>query len=317
VGTAPEAGWPEGFAERLARILGPEEAVRALAAQASPARVAFRVNRLRATPEAALAAVRADGLEPEPVPGLEGVWSVPAAARGRLTHGRAAAEGLVYVQSPSSVAAVEALGPRPGERVLDLCAAPGGKTLLIAERVGEGGGLAAVEAVRARFHRMRANLARHGAAGRVRCFLADGTRVWRKVEGRFDRVLVDAPCSAEARIRPGDPATSRHWSARKIAEMARKQRRLLEAGLRCLRPGGTLLYCTCTYAPEENEAVVAWLLGRHPGVEVEPARVPAPRARPGLAAWGGEAFPEALARAVRILPDGLWEGFFLCRLRRP
>ncbi len=313
----PEGSWPEGFAERLARALGPQEAARALAAQAAPARVAFRASGLRATPEAALAAVRTDGLEPEPVAGLEGVWTAPAADRGRLTHGRAAAEGLIYVQNPSSVAAVEALDPRPGEAVLDLCAAPGGKTLLLAERVGERGEVSAVEAVRARFHRMRANLARHGAAGRVRCFLADGTRVWRRVEGRFDRVLVDAPCSAEARIRPGDPATSRHWSPRKVAEMARKQRRLLEAGLRSLRPGGVLVYCTCTYAPEENEAVLSWLLARHPGLEVEAVRVPAPRTRPGLAAWDGDTFPEAVTRAVRILPDGLWEGFFLCRLRRP
>ncbi|HHQ42413.1 MAG TPA: hypothetical protein ENK20_09005, partial [Chromatiales bacterium] len=149
VHATPEGSWPAGFAERLARALGPEAAARALAAQAAPVRVAFRVSRLRATPEAALAAVRADGLEPEPVPGLEGVWSVPAAARGRLTHGRAAAEGLIYVQNPSSVAAVDALDPRPGEKVLDLCAAPGGKALLLAERVGAGGEVAAVEAVRA------------------------------------------------------------------------------------------------------------------------------------------------------------------------
>ncbi len=310
------AGWPRGFVERLARALGPDEAARALAAQAAPAHAAFRVNRLRATPEAALAAVRADGLDPEPLPGLEGVWAVPAHARGRLTHGRAAAGGLIYVQNPSSIAAVLALDPRPGEAVLDLCAAPGGKTLLIAERVGEAGIVSAVEAVRARFHRLRANLARHGADGRVRCFLADGARVWRKVEGRFDRVLVDAPCSAEARIRPGAPETARHWSERKIAEMARKQRRLLASALRCLRPGGVLVYCTCTYAPEENEAVAAWLLARHPEARVEPLAIPAPRTMPGLCDWADEAFPEAVTRALRILPDGPWEGFFLCRLRR-
>jgi len=102
-----------------------------------------------------------------------------------------------------------------------------------------------------------------------------------------------------------------------VKEMARKQRRLLYSAFQCLKPGGVLVYSTCTLAPEENEAVVAWLLGRFPGaVRVTDVDLGVPQARPGLVAWRGAVFPPELRRAVRILPDAAMEGFFLCRLEK-
>ncbi len=313
---AARAALPPNFMERLERILPAGELRRALASFALPRPVAVRVNTLRAAPEEARRVLEADGLHPRPVPGLPEALLLPPEEREALTHHRLHQEGLVYPQGLASQLAALLLDPRPGEEVLDLCAAPGGKALHLAARMGDQGRVAAVEAARGRYFRLRANLERAGVAC-VRPYLRDGTRLDRLVPGRFHRVLVDAPCSSEARFHLTRPESFRYWGRRKIRELARKQRRLLLAGLRCLRPGGVLLYATCSFAPEENEAVVeAALVAMEGEVEILPLEPPAGRWQEGLASWEGHRFRPELRRARRLLPDPFFQGFFYCLLRR-
>jgi 16S rRNA C967 or C1407 C5-methylase (RsmB/RsmF family) len=241
---------------------------------------------------------------------------VPGSQRRALTETPACREGRLYIQNPSSMVPVLVLEPQRGEQILDLAAAPGGKTLQLAALVGDQGRVAAVESVRDRFFRLRANLSA-GGADRVQTYLKDGAQVWRACPERFDRVLLDAPCSSEGRFTTADPGSYARWSERKIAEMSRKQKRLLFSAVQCLKPGGTLVYSTCTFAPEENELVAAMALVRFAGrLGVEPVRLPFANVQEGLAEWRGKALPPELAGAVRILPDGVMEGFFLCRLRK-
>ena len=156
------------------------------------------------------------------------------------------------------------LSPQSEECILDLGAAPGSKTLQLAELMGNQGSIWAVESVRGRFFRLRDNLARYGAEN-VQTHLADGTRLWRRHPERFDRVLLDAPCSSEGRFRADAPKTYAYWSEKKIAEASRKQRRLCYAAVQCLKPGGVLVYSTCTFAPEENEAIINRVLRQFAG----------------------------------------------------
>jgi 16S rRNA (cytosine1407-C5)-methyltransferase len=145
----------------------------------------------------------------------------------------------------------------------------------------------------------------------------DGAQVWRKTGERFDRVLLDAPCSSEAQFRAAEPETFRFWGLKKIAAMQRKQLTLLYSAVRSLRPGGVLVYSTCSFAPEENEAVVSRLLAKVPGaLAVEPIDLPLTRVQPGLREWRGARFHADLGQALRILPDDLMEGFFVCKLRK-
>ena len=295
------------FRERLVEICG-EAAPRVLRSMGCPKRQAYWLNPLVARPP---------DFEPfgEPLPGLEAVFSVGPDERASVTRHPGALAGWMYPLNPSSMLAVEALAPGPGEEILDLAAAPGGKTVALAARMRNSGRIAAVEAVRARFHRLRANLERCGVSN-AQLYLADGRTIGRKVPERFDRVLLDAPCSSEARIRLDDPLTHAHWKPRKIREASVKQTGLLRSAYRALKPGGALVYCTCSFAPEENELVVDRLLKTEPGASLEPLDFSDVPRRAGLTAWRGQDCDSRLERTVRVLPDDLWDGFFVCRIRK-
>ncbi len=283
-----------------------------LAAVARPSPVHLRVNTLRAEVGGVAAALAAQGVvtRPEPwCPFLLRVEGEPPRALGAtLLH----ALGLIYLQSASSAVAALALGARPGEAVLDLCAAPGSKTTLLAQAMGDRGAVVANEPNPRRLQSLTANLDRLGlTAAVVTGYPGQNFPLGRK----FDRVLVDAPCSGEGTWR-GPRARPQPPSAGLRRHLARQQGALLRRGYELLAPGGTLVYSTCTYAPEENEGVVGPLVAET-GARLEPLGVELP-AEPGLTRWEGEEFPPELALARRLYPHCFdSEGFFVARLARP
>jgi 16S rRNA (cytosine1407-C5)-methyltransferase len=277
---------------------------------------AFRVNTLKATVDEVVAELTEGGFPLQRTAWFSEAFSVRLDTRDRrrLTQSAAVREGRIYIQDQASMAAPLVLGPRPGETVLDLAAAPGGKTLQMAAMMQNTGVLSAVDSVRSRFFKLRANLNTY-AATMVRTYLADGRTVGRKTPERFDRVLLDAPCSGEARFDRQDPKTWQYWSLKKIREAARKQKGLIRSAQRALRPGGRLLYCTCSFAPEENERIVHELLmERGDLMDIVPVRLPLANARPGMTSWAGESFDPRLTCAARILPTAEMDGLFLCLL---
>ena len=286
---------PDAFVARLVVEFGAERADAITASMAADKHAGYWINPLRG------GEVPDDG---EPIPGLPDVFAAPG-ARERLVRHPAATTGRIYVLNPSSVLAVQALDPNPGEQVLDLAAAPGGKTLLSAARMRNTGSILAVDPIKSRYFRLRANLERCGV-GNVRCRLDDGRNLGRQMPAAFDRVLLDAPCSSEARFRLREPITFRHWSPRKVRETAHKQRGLIRAAFACLKPGGTLVYCTCSFARKENEGVVEYLLRREPLAKVVPV------AWPELAV----ATPASVSGTVRIVPDQVFDGFYIARLTK-
>ena len=145
-------------------------------------------------------------------------------------------------------------------------------------------------------------------------YLSDGRGVGRKVGERFDAVLLDAPCSSEARFRLDDPASYAHWKLRKIKEVARKQKSLLRSAFTALKPGGRLIYCTCAFAPEENEIPLDYLVRREPAAKLESVSVVCPQFIPGLTRWRAKVLHSDLQRAARVLPDDLWDGLFICKI---
>ena len=279
---------PEAFRDRLQAILPAEHFAACWQSLAAEQPTAFRANALKGTPDALVAELTAEGFALTPLAWKADAFVVPATQRRALTECPAYREGRLYIQNPSSMVPPILLSPQSEECILDLGAAPGSKTLQLAELMGNQGSIWAVESVRGRFFRLRDNLARHGAEN-VQTHLADGTRIWRRHPERFDRVLLDAPCSSEGRFRADAPKTYAYWSQKKIAEASRKQRRLCYSAVQCLKPDGVLVYSTCTFAPEENEAIINRVLRQFAGaLTVEDIALPFDNATVGLERVAGE-----------------------------
>jgi 16S rRNA C967 or C1407 C5-methylase (RsmB/RsmF family)/NOL1/NOP2/fmu family ribosome biogenesis protein len=226
------------------------------------------------------------------------------------------AAGLYYLQDPSAMAVAELLAPQPGERVLDLAAAPGGKTTHIAALMRSQGLLVANEIHPRRVWELAENLERCGVT-HAAVLNETPERLADHFGAFFDRVLLDAPCSGEGMFRKSESARQA-WTPELVRSCALRQAAILEAAARLARPGGILAYSTCTFAPEENEAVIAGFLHGHPEFELlESARFPG--FTPGRGDWledgAGEALP--LQRTVRLWPhQGGPEGHFIAVLQR-
>jgi NOL1/NOP2/sun family putative RNA methylase len=219
--------------------------------------------------------------------------------------------GLFYIQRASTGLAAPVLSPRPGERVLDMCAAPGGKTTHLADLMEDRGPLVAVDPNAGRMRALAGNVYRTAHLN-VMMVTADGREIPDGAE--FDRVLVDAPCSAEGTVREGRGRV-RGRTDRYESYVTSLQEGLLRRAIDLTRPGGTILYATCTFAPEENEAVVDAVLRDAP-VELLPLRLGIPSS-PGLTEFEGRRFDDRLVGTTRIYPHQLDSGgLFLALLRR-
>ncbi len=272
------------FLNRIQKTLSPE----ALEFFGKPSQYTyFRVNTLKASVEDIHRQLRNLGISFEKVDWYPYAFSVPAAQAGAVKESSLVVEGLLYIQGLESMRSVVELDPKPGERILDLCAAPGSKTSQIAMHMNNQGLLVANEPVRSRFFRLKAVLSLTGAVAKLT--MIDG-RIYKVRDELFDRVLVDAPCSSEGRFKEDNPKTYAYWSLRKIKEMAHKQKGLLLNASRLIRPGGILVYSTCTFAYEENEEVLEWLARKAEGLR--------------------------LCSQMRIIPDGRMEGFFIAKWQK-
>lgn len=210
--------------------------------------------------------------------------------------------GAFYSQEPSASSAVTILDPQPGEKILDLCAAPGGKSTQIAGLLSGQGLLWSNEVVRTRASILLSNIERLGVQNAVvsSCY---PEVLCEKLQGFFDRVLVDAPCSGEGMFRR-DPQAVRDWSVEHVETCAVRQRLILDSACLAVKENGVLVYSTCTFSQEENEGVVRSFLKKHPDFILEDANVSF--GRPGI----------AMPEARRIFPMDGGDGHFVARLRR-
>lgn len=250
---------PKAFIDEVRDLLGGELPA-FLDALEQPAALALRINPLRAGAEDA-ARPFCDG----PVPWAE--WGRYLKDGLRPGASLAHACGAFYLQEASAMASAAALDARPGERILDLCAAPGGKTSQIAAAMGGRGLLVSNEPVPARARVLAENLDRLGVANAVATNAYPDQLAARWPE-QFDAVLVDAPCSGEGMFRR-EPASRSQWNPASPAGCARRQADILDAAVKMLRPGGRLVYSTCTFNRLEDEDSIVHLLDRHPELTPE------------------------------------------------
>lgn len=221
--------------------------------------------------------------------------------------------GVYYIQEPSAMAVVEALAPKSGEKILDLCAAPGGKSTQIAGKMSGEGLLVSNEIVSGRAKILSQNIERMGISNAVVCNETP-ERLAERFPLFFDRILVDAPCSGEGMFRK-EEAAIREWSMENVKMCAKRQRSILEQAALMLRPGGTLVYSTCTFSPEENEGVISAFLQEHDDFTIEESALERFFSS-GRADWV-ENPADGLAHTMRLWPHKIaGEGHFIAKLKK-
>ena len=282
---------PEEFLNRMEHQLG-EEYPAFLHSLERPRAVALRFNPLKG--KAPALPFVGQGVPWE----TQGFYYDPESRPGLHPYHEA---GVYYLQEASAMAPVALLDPQPGERICDLCAAPGGKSTQIAGRMNGEGFLLCNEINPKRAKILSRNIERLGVANALVTNEHPETLAQR-YEGLFHRVLIDAPCSGEGMFRKEEAAVT-DWSQETVEMCARRQSAILESGARLVRPGGRLVYSTCTFATEENEQVIARFLADHP--EFTPEELEAP--------W----FAKGANGSFRMWPHKLLgEGHFAAVLRK-
>ena len=279
--------FPQGWIEQLTPLLGPSLPDFLHSYEEPPARG------LRVRP----------GIQPpaeagEPIPWAENAYDLPldSTAGAHPLH----EAGAYYLQEPSAMAAAAALHPRPGERVLDLCAAPGGKSTQLAAYLRGEGLLVCNEPVPSRAQILSRNIERMGVPNAVVVSMLP-EQLSGRWPGFFDKILVDAPCSGEGMFRR-HPETRQEWTPASPMGCAQRQSHILRHAALMLRPGGMLAYSTCTFNPIENEGVIEGFLREHPEFSTVSFSLP------GLPECGG---------TLRLWPHQIrGEGHFVALLRK-
>jgi tRNA (cytosine49-C5)-methyltransferase len=301
------------FQQRIARAWGVRESeVPRLLTGVQSSTV--RINRLHPDPPEKLLGELTDAVgELAPVPWCVDTYyctgETGCGGAVPLAHG-----GKVYLQNASSLIPVVALDPQPGESILDVAAAPGGKAFHIAARVGINCDLWLNDAVKPRAEKLRA-LAELYQVRYTHLTTVPAQYIDKQLPGAlFDRILLDVQCSGEGRFNLRRSDALRYWSEERIEKYKYLQTRMLDAAYKLLRPGGTMVYSTCTISPEENEYPVSQVLRRHDDLDVVPVGFKEPNFRAGLTAWRDHRLDPRMRRAVRVMPTDSYEAFFAAKL---
>lgn len=287
----------DAYLARMKSMLGDEYSAY-LQSFEEPANRGIRINTLKRTN------APIDGICGRKSPFAENGWYLDAACNVGQTPEYLC--GHIYPQEPSASFAVTAMDLKPGMRVLDLCAAPGSKSTQIAEALDHQGLLVANEIISSRAAILKENMERCGAANVI---IVNNTpaEVAKAFPEYFDAVLCDAPCSGEGMFRK-DPDAVTHWSPEHVSSCAARQSGILDDSAACVKPGGVLVYSTCTFSIEENEQNVISFLKRHPEFIAEP--ISAEGGRPGIMMGQGAEYTR------RIYPMDGGEGHFVARFRK-
>jgi len=300
---------PAPFKARYAEILG-ERNRDFLRMCAEPLKKTVRINTLKV--ENVLEYIeylKKQGWKLEKIPWCDYAFNVEGVELGKTYEYFL---GKIYVQEAASLIPALVLNPGESDFVFDMCAAPGSKTTHLAQIMENRGCIVANDVNYKRLKALGFNVELVGALNVV-ITESDAARL--KIGERFDKILLDAPCSCDGTVRKDWKALSR-WSPRACRFMAQRQKQLLKVAANALKSEGTIVYSTCTLAPEENEGVVDFALNRL-GLETEPVTLKGLKTSECVTEWEGQKFDERVRDCARIWPqDNDTEGFFVAKLRK-
>ena len=297
-------GVPAYLAQLLRAQYGEETAERIAQGYAAQRVVTLRANPLKTDAQTVRERLAAQDIETSPVPWYADAMIVRGAREDALTGLDLYERGEIYLQSLSSMIPPLLLGAKPGENVLDMAAAPGGKTTQIAALTGNQAMVTACEMNKIRAERLRYNVQRQGAT-RVTVMNIDSRNLDDLFS--FDRILLDAPCSGSGTVQLGSPRSKGQFSREFLSRTTKQQEALLHKALRLLRPGCEMIYSTCSVLTQENEEIVSRVL-RKTGAQIVPLELAAFDSVPRL--------PVSIPGTLCVAPDELHEEFFVAKIRR-
>ncbi|MFZ2681822.1 MAG: RsmB/NOP family class I SAM-dependent RNA methyltransferase [Patescibacteria group bacterium] len=292
---------PQSLSDRLSVQFGPNSLAAMLKTFAKPRLPTFRVNTLKATDEQVMSVLREQAIAFERVKDIPHAFKIKNRTDKQLLEHELATSGQIYLQGLTSMLPPLLMDLKPTDTILDLCAAPGSKTSEIATLTNNQAKIIATEDNDIRYQKLLNTLNIQGATS-VTARNLDAAQLYKELPEAFDKVLADVPCSAEGRIDFSDLRTYKYWSEKNIIAHAKLQRRLLKSAVACLKPGGTLVYSTCTLAPEENEGMVAWLINEFPFMQPVEIAIPLKNTR------------KTAHKTITLLPTDEAEGFFVAKL---
>ncbi len=303
--------FPPEFVEKYSKMLGDEkEAFFSACATKEPK--SFWCNSLRVAPEELKTMLESQGWELGQL-GFHGNALEMLEGPDRPGQSEEFGRGLFNIQEKAAMLPVIALDPKPGERVLDAFAAPGNKTLQIACLTGNHPQITALEREPSRLRALEFNIAKFGFDALARKL--DFQKF--KDDAGFDKILLDAPCSSEGLVRKRLDGL-KGWSPKKVANMAKRQKKAAVKGYDLLKPGGTLVYSTCSLSPEEDEEAIGHLLSQRPEAAVLPISIGGVKPSPGITEYEGKEFSQELKKCWRLYPH-VWDcqPFFLAKAMKP
>lgn len=304
---------PDEFIETLSKEYNANEIDRILAGFMVERPVTLRINSIKTDVRKVMERLRRDNIKFERVLWYNDALIINNKREKELSGHELFLDGQIYLQSLSSMLPPLILKPKEGSKVLDLTAAPGGKSTQMAAMMGNSGFILANEINGIRAERLKFNVNRQGAEI-IEVRVGDGKKLEEKYHEFFDYVLLDAPCSGTGTFLADSPQTYRGWSQKNCSKLSREQKKLMETAIWSLKKGGTLVYSTCSLLHDENEENMEWLI-KNMGESVSFERIDLKLEGMGVMPRyeSLEGYKDCM---LLIFPSELYEGFFVCKIRK-
>jgi NOL1/NOP2/sun family putative RNA methylase len=302
----------ETFISRMASILlFPPGKIKALFSKRTVTTI--RMNPLKGNVQKTYKDLESKGCQLEEIPWAENVFFVRNKDKSQMADLKEYKDGLFYIQNLSSTIPSLVLDPKEDEKIMDMCASPGSKTTHICAITNNKAKVVANDSDKVRIDSLRNVLHQFGAKAEI--VLGDGRDWGVKYPDHFDKILLDAPCSGEGLIYLNGMNPLRSWSIKKVNFMSTLQKELIDSAFRALKPGGTLVYSTCTLEPEENEGVVTYLLNEHKKSRIVDINIEGINGvTRGITKWSGNTYHQEVAKSIRVIPSAEKMGFYLAKI---
>ncbi len=312
---SPFSYLPEKFINRLSDIIPQEKLEKVLESFTIKRAGTFRANTLKISADKLEKKLREQGFEVKKISWYINAFLLLHKTQRELTETEEFTQGLLYIQNLSSMVPALVLDPKQNERILDIAAAPGSKTTQMAMIMHNQGEIVANDVSRERMFKLINNLKEQRVTN-TKVTRIPGQTLWKQYPEYFDKTLVDVPCSMEGRINLNDSKSYEDWSLGKIKSLVPRQQYLLRSAISATKPGGTIVYSSCTLAPEENEGVIDWTLKKEKdAIEIEPITIEGLHFEQGLTQWHKD-YNKQVKNTARILPSETMEGFFVAKMRK-